>query len=103
MTQDHDSWSWVMGMSTSPNIVEKEPKNVAQDASIASNPESSPPLINWMKIWMGTHTQWIVRNWHWSKVKPVIRCAVVGWISVLLFVIPRVEKEVGQVRRSLLY
>jgi hypothetical protein len=43
------------------------------------------------------HTQWVVKNWNWSKLKPVIRCAVVAWVAVVLFVIPRVEGFFGQV------
>ncbi|KAF8149165.1 hypothetical protein B0H34DRAFT_735166 [Crassisporium funariophilum] len=42
------------------------------------------------------HSEWIGKNWTWSKIKPVIRCAVVGWISVVIFVIPKVEAFVGQ-------
>lgn len=42
--------------------------------------------------------QWIPANWNWSKLKPVIRCAIAAWISAVLFVIPTVENVMGQVR-----
>ena len=38
------------------------------------------------RAWIAGHTQWIVKNWDWSKLKPVIRCAVVAWVTVVLFV-----------------
>jgi len=45
---------------------------------------------------------WVKENWTWSKIKPVIRCAVVAWVSAVLFVIPRVEQMLGQVRAWLM-
>jgi hypothetical protein len=44
--------------------------------------------------------QWIPSNCTWSKIKPVIRCAVAAWVSAVLFVIPRVEAFMGQVNMS---
>lgn len=41
--------------------------------------------------------QWIPANFTWQKCKPVIRCALAGWLSVVLFVIPRVNTLMGQV------
>ncbi len=41
--------------------------------------------------------QWIPANFTWEKLKPVIRCALAGWISVVVFVIPRVNTYMGQV------
>lgn len=40
---------------------------------------------------------WIPNNWSWSKIKPVIRCALTAWVSVLFFVIPKLEVMLGQV------
>ena len=87
-----------------------EPKSVkiSQDTTSIINPETTSdngPLIgDWSRIrqWIGAHTQWIVKNLNWSKLKPVIRCAVVGWVSLVLFVIPKVEVLLGQVRASIL-
>ncbi|PFH45992.1 hypothetical protein AMATHDRAFT_70774 [Amanita thiersii Skay4041] len=42
--------------------------------------------------------QWIPANWSWSKLKPVIRAYAAGWTSAVLFVIPRVQIFIGQVR-----
>lgn len=40
---------------------------------------------------------WIPDNWKWSKIKPLIRCAIVAWVSVLFFVVKRLEILLGQV------
>jgi len=46
--------------------------------------------------------KWIPANWTWSKIKPVIRCAVAAWIAAILFIIPRVQIFMGRVRRFIL-
>ncbi|KZT00914.1 uncharacterized protein LAESUDRAFT_523085 [Laetiporus sulphureus 93-53] len=40
--------------------------------------------------------QWIPNNWTWSKWKPVIRSAILGWLSILFMVITRLEEVTGQ-------
>ncbi|KAI0917777.1 hypothetical protein AcV7_007101 [Taiwanofungus camphoratus] len=40
--------------------------------------------------------QWVPNNWTWSKIKPVIRSAAMGWVSVLFMIIPRTERMLGQ-------
>ena len=47
--------------------------------------------------WSAANLGWVEQNWTWSKLKPVIRCSVVGWVSVLLFIIPSVNAFLGQV------
>lgn len=42
---------------------------------------------------------WIPANFTWSKLKPVIRCALVAWISIVFVVIGRTEQVLGQVSR----
>lgn len=42
---------------------------------------------------------WIPANFTWSKLKPVIRCAVVCWVSAVLMIIPRTSSMMGQVSR----
>ncbi|RPD56328.1 hypothetical protein L226DRAFT_538461 [Lentinus tigrinus ALCF2SS1-7] len=39
---------------------------------------------------------WIPANFTWSKLKPVIRCAVVCWVSTVLMIIPRTSTMMGQ-------
>lgn len=46
--------------------------------------------------------RWIPANWTSAKLKPVIRCSIVAWLSAVLFVIPSVEAKLGQVRLHLL-
>jgi hypothetical protein len=86
----------------STNIAEVPDPNsvkVARDSSRTSsiNPTPEKPRGGWLRTWIANHTQWIVKNWDWPKLKPVIRCTVVGWVAVVLFVIPRVEGFFGQV------
>ena len=40
---------------------------------------------------------WIPANWTWSKMKVLIRCALVAWISLLFFIVKRLEILLGQV------
>ncbi|KAH9947336.1 hypothetical protein B0H21DRAFT_338716 [Amylocystis lapponica] len=39
---------------------------------------------------------WMSNNWSWSKLKPVIRCAVFGWVSLVFMIILRTEVLLGQ-------
>ncbi|KAG2357359.1 hypothetical protein BDR07DRAFT_1420585 [Suillus spraguei] len=41
--------------------------------------------------------RWMPANSTWSKWKPAIRSALAAWISVVIFVIPRIENILGQV------
>lgn len=56
--------------------------------------------------WLAEHSPidfaWVPNNWTWSKIKPVIRNAINGWLAVILLVIPSVEKAMGQVRVMLI-
>ncbi|KAJ7685439.1 hypothetical protein DFH06DRAFT_968491 [Mycena polygramma] len=45
--------------------------------------------------WPGS-LQWAPDNFTWAKVKPAIRSAVAAWLSLVLFVIPKVEVFLGQ-------
>ncbi|KIY62539.1 hypothetical protein CYLTODRAFT_494564 [Cylindrobasidium torrendii FP15055 ss-10] len=40
--------------------------------------------------------QWIPANWTWPKIRTAIRCALAAWLSAILFVIPAVERHMGQ-------
>ena len=40
---------------------------------------------------------WIPQNLTWSKLKPVIRCSLVAWVSALFMIIGPVSHAVGQV------
>ena len=73
--------------------------SIAQDSSRTSSAKSTSEkkLLGGWLTWIADHTKWIVKNWNWSKIKPVIRCAVVAWVAVVLFVIQRVEAFFGQV------
>ena len=86
----------------STNISEPKSVKIPRDSSktTASSVKSTPEkslVGGWLKTWIAGHTQWIVKNWDWSKLKPVIRCSLVAWVAVVLFVIPRTEVFFGQV------
>ena len=85
----------------SMNVSEPKSVKIARDSSRTSGVKSTSekPLGGWLRTrtWIADHTQWIAKNWNWSKLKPVIRCALVAWVAVVLFVIPRVEGFFGQV------
>ncbi|KAI0770884.1 hypothetical protein BD413DRAFT_553337 [Trametes elegans] len=46
--------------------------------------------------WIPFDLSWIPANLTWSKIKPVLRCAVVCFVSAVLMVIPRVYNLMGQ-------
>jgi hypothetical protein len=51
------------------------------------------------KLTFPSSLQWIPKNLTWSKMKPVIRCSLVAWISLLFMIIPKTAKMLGQVSR----
>ncbi|GBE78787.1 hypothetical protein SCP_0116800 [Sparassis crispa] len=40
--------------------------------------------------------KWIPNNFTWSKLKIVIRCAIMAWVSLMFMIIPRLAKLLGQ-------
>jgi hypothetical protein len=38
---------------------------------------------------------WIPNNWKWTSAQTVIRCSVVGWLSLVLLMISQVEVAMG--------
>lgn len=88
------------------------PTNVGRDADASpdelsaekgrnhqSKPSSKPPepwttrLAKLLPFDLG----WVPANFTWSKLKPVIRCATVCFVSAILMVIPQVYVPMGQV------
>lgn len=76
-------------------------KGVRSKSRISSS-SSSTDVNTFLRIHLRLpiFLQWIPANWNWSKLKPVIRCAIAAWVSVVIFVIPKVEIWLGQVRFS---
>ncbi|PPQ64930.1 hypothetical protein CVT26_015650 [Gymnopilus dilepis] len=60
------------------------------------SPKRMSRWLGTIKSYLSKKYAWIPQNWTWCKLKPVIRCALAGWISVVLFVIP----EVGMTMNS---
>ncbi|KIP04314.1 hypothetical protein PHLGIDRAFT_493842 [Phlebiopsis gigantea 11061_1 CR5-6] len=60
--------------------------------------KAKPPRLSfaqWLVKYSPVDLKWIPANWAWSKVKPVIRCAIVAWISILFVIIPKTEVTLG--------
>ncbi|KAH8827139.1 hypothetical protein DL96DRAFT_1669804 [Flagelloscypha sp. PMI_526] len=60
-------------------------------SSSSSSSKSSETLSSRFNV-----PAWIKDNCTISRLKPVIRCAIATWISVVLFVIPKVQVLLGQ-------
>jgi hypothetical protein len=71
------------------------PSSSSSKGDDSENEQKPPVASGGLKV--PSSLQWIPANCTWSKVKPVIRCAVAAWIATILFVIPRVEIFMGQV------
>lgn len=87
----------------------KKRVTIAQDARDANatspSPATTPPTSGrqWLHkvcLWFSSKLGWVLQNWTWSKIKPAIRCAVVGWLSAVLFIVPSVQLILGQVSNS---
>lgn len=74
------------------------PKGQEKSPASNSGSESEDLAADKSGFQVPVFLQWIPANWNWSKLKPVIRCAIAAWISAVLFVIPTVENVMGQVR-----
>ena len=87
----------------------ESPAHASRASSITSEKNRNrtsdiPPADSgrWTKVFkrpwkLPQSLQWIPANLTWERFKPVIRCAVAGWIAVVLFVIPAVSNFMGQV------
>lgn len=45
---------------------------------------------------------WVKSNFTWSKIKPALRCAVMGWVCILFVIIDKLAVMCGAVRPCLL-
>lgn len=82
------------GNTKSDNQQKEEPSSSSSDRDTdggADNEEAK----NLFKL--PSSLQWVPANFTWSKVKPVIRCAISAWVSLLLVIIPQTSKFLGQV------
>ncbi|KDR73373.1 hypothetical protein GALMADRAFT_251995 [Galerina marginata CBS 339.88] len=89
---------------TTPNSPSKElnAKTVvvadreSDDSSSSSDGDSFAPT--WLLSIVGylqTSCAWIPQHLTWSDLKPAIRCAVVAWVSLVLFLVPSIEVLLG--------
>ncbi len=88
-------------------IPSKEERTPSSTNSSGSDEKADTKTTKSLGKWILAHSpvnlRWIPDNCNWSKLKPVIRSALVAWISLLFFVIKDLEKLLGQVRRLCLF
>ena len=72
-----------------PAVLSKEPEG--------TNHAKKNPRPPWTKLALPSSLQWIPQNFTWSKMKPVIRCSLVVWISLLFVIIPQTARMLGLV------
>jgi hypothetical protein len=86
--------------NTSAEAADKE-KDVQPNASNSGNKATETSHAKSIAFWHSKNLpptlQWIPANWSWSKWKPVLRCALAAWISLLLFLIPTTLNVMGEV------
>lgn len=89
-----------------PTFEEYEPQGKKEHApsehsSETTNKANSTKATVSLGQWILTHSPvdlaWIPANWTWSKLKVLIRCALVAWISLFFFIVTRLEILLGQV------
>lgn len=99
-----------VNMDRHPTFDDQEPRrypsSAVSDSTNGDRKDESqeaaekPPRLNlgqWILKKSPFDLNWIPANWNWSKIKPVIRSAIEAWVSVLFFIIPSIEKILGQV------
>ncbi|KAJ7087768.1 hypothetical protein C8R44DRAFT_26769 [Mycena epipterygia] len=93
------------GLVESPSHPPREKKSDSTDSPPSGSSSSSSSTGSAVKEtgskaldWLGwpSSLQWVPNSWTWAKIKPTIRSALAGWISTVLFLIPKVEVFLGQ-------
>lgn len=81
----------------------QDTESMFQEKDKESEREKPPRLSvgQWILQNSPVNLQWIPTNLSWSKFKPVLRSALTAWISVLFFIIPKLERTLGSVCRPL--
>lgn len=69
----------------------------APGADVVQEKEKQNPPPAKRKSAVPPSLAWIPQNTSWSKFKPVIRCSLAAWASVLLMIIRPVSRRLGQV------
>ena len=98
-----ESQSSENGTSPQAAKIPTDPPSPSSPTSSTSSVET--PATAWLIPvidFYNSHFAWVSNNSNWSKVKPVIRCAVAAWVSAVLFLIPAFELAVGQVSGTFL-
>ncbi|KAF7363690.1 hypothetical protein MSAN_01026700 [Mycena sanguinolenta] len=84
-----------------PEKTEADPKpesatrsDSTSTGSASSSQQTSSNAFDWLE-WPSS-LQWVPNNLTWAKIKPTIRSAIAAWLSTILFLIPAVERFLGQ-------
>lgn len=67
---------------------------------VQENEGQNPPRAQ-RKFAVPSGLAWIPPNATWSKLKPVIRCSLTAWVSVILMIIRPVSRRLGQVNSNI--
>jgi len=80
---------------------EQKPATIAHESPSASSEKAAgntgPGYSQQIRSFLKSNCNWIPQNWTRSKIKTTFRCAIVGWLSTILFIIPSVQVVLGQV------
>lgn len=66
----------------------------SSDAVQEKKEENPPPK---RKFTLPSSLAWIPANFTWSRMKPLIRCSLMAWVSILLSILGEVARPLGQV------
>ena len=69
--------------------------SLSSDATQEKEKQTPPPQER--KFTIPQSLAWIPQNLTWSKLKPVIRCSLAAWVSLVLMIIGPVARSLGQV------
>ncbi|KIK64040.1 hypothetical protein GYMLUDRAFT_40270 [Collybiopsis luxurians FD-317 M1] len=77
---------------------DRDTSNQTSSTSASQKPQQRlrPEWLALSKWRWPAYLSWIPDNWTWEKVRLSLRCAVAGWLSSLLFIIPTVQVWIGQ-------
>jgi hypothetical protein len=86
----------VPAQPTASTVREKLPNGDgdSKESAEPSKPSSTP---NPKRAWP-TALAWIPKNWTWASARTVLRCSLMGWTSLVLLMIGRLERAMGIVR-----
>lgn len=74
-----------------------DPTGASSSSSDAVQEKKEETLPPGRKFTVPSSLAWIPANCTWSHLKPVIRCSLMAWVSILLSILGAVARPLGQV------